>query len=164
MRADGINGTVDPETGCAISKEQVKVPTPIKLTLGSLELSGELFDTEASQALAARLPLQISLNRWGDEFYGNVGSPMGNLPGDRQEVLEVGDLAFWEPGNALCLYMGPTPASRGDEPRAAGAAHRIGRVQGDFEAAETLGYSVQASLKVVIQRAAGRGREIQSDL
>ena len=120
---------------------------PIRLTLDDVVLTGELYDTPAARALAGRLPLETSLSRWGEEFYGDVGAPMGNLPGEKQEVLEAGDLAFWEPGNALCLFWGPTPASRSDEPRAASPVHHIGSVKGDFKKVAALGYGVSATLK-----------------
>jgi hypothetical protein len=126
------------------------VPTPIIYTLDDVELTGELLDTPAAQAIVQRLPLDISLSRWGEEFYGDVGAPLGNLPGDKQEIMEAGDLAFWEPGNALCLFWGPTPASRSDEPRAASAVHRVGKVQGNFSLVAGLGYSVKASLIAAI--------------
>ena len=105
----------------------------IILSLDGVELTGELNDSEAGKALAGRLPLQLNLNRWGEEFYGDVGAPLGRPAGDTKEVMEVGELAFWGPGNAFCLFFGPTPASRGDEPRAASAAYPVGRVEGDFE-------------------------------
>ena len=43
----------------------------------------------------------------------------------------MGDLAFWPPGNALCIFYGPTPASRGDEIRAASGVEVVGRITGD---------------------------------
>jgi len=46
----------------------------------------------------------------------------------RAEVA-VGDLAYWPPGQALCLFFGPTPASVGDEPRAASPANVVGRLE-----------------------------------
>jgi len=36
-----------------------------------------------------------------------------------QEVVELGDLGYWPPGQAFCLFFGPTPASQGDEIRPA---------------------------------------------
>jgi hypothetical protein len=43
----------------------------------------------------------------------------------------MGDLAFWPPGTAFCIFFGPTPASQGDEIRPASAVNVFGRVQGD---------------------------------
>ena len=43
----------------------------------------------------------------------------------------MGDLAFWPPGSALCLFFGPTPASRGDEIRPSSPVTVVGRIEGD---------------------------------
>jgi hypothetical protein len=122
------------------------MPIPVLLKLEGIELEGELFDTPASKALLKRLPMRASLSRWGDGFCGDVGSPLGSLPGETQEVMEVGDLAIWPPGNAFCLFFGPTPVSRGDEPRAASEVHRIGLVHGDLQLLKDLGQGVNAIL------------------
>lgn len=95
------------------------MPMPVVLVLEGLTLRGALEDTPPAQAVAARLPLALTMNRWGDEYYGGLGAKLGKFEGPTQEVLEVDDVAFWEPGNALCLFFGPTPVSQGDEPRAA---------------------------------------------
>ena len=48
-----------------------------------------------------------------------------------QETVELGDLGYWPPGRAFCIFFGRTPASQGDEIRAASAVTVIGRVLGD---------------------------------
>ena len=48
-----------------------------------------------------------------------------------QEVVELGDLGYWPPGHAFCIFFGPTPASRGGEIRPASAVTVIGQIQGD---------------------------------
>ncbi len=122
--------------------------TPIALKIGGLEFVGELFDTPAAAGIAAHLPLEIKLSRWGEEYYGAVGGGVGPFPGKQIEEMAVGDLAYWEPGNALCLFFGPTPASRGTEPRAASPVHRIGTVSGDWTALRRSGGTVTARLSV----------------
>jgi|Deesub1362A_J573_1020465.scaffolds.fasta_scaffold08628_2 hypothetical protein len=122
------------------------MPTAVTLTLEGVTLQGELDDSPAAQALAARLPLSLTLSRWGEEYYGDVGEPLGSFEGEQVEEMAVGELAYWEPGNALCLFFGPTPASRGDEPRAASPVYRVGRVEGDWAAVSALGASVRATL------------------
>lgn len=122
------------------------MPLAVKLILQKVEMVGELDDSPAGRALAQVLPLTLDLSRWGQEYYGDLGRSLGPLAGQPVEVLQVGDLAFWQPGNALCLFFGPTPASRGDECRAASPVYPLGRVSGDWAAVKALGPQVKATL------------------
>ena len=47
------------------------------------------------------------------------------------ETVALGDLGYWPPGKAFCIFFGPTPMSRGDEIRPASAVNVVGRVTGD---------------------------------
>jgi len=40
-------------------------------------------------------------------------------------------VGYWPPGTALCIFFGPTPASRGEEIRAASAVNMVGKMVGD---------------------------------
>ena len=122
------------------------MPIKVSLKLDEVELLGQLEDSQSAQALAARLPLEISLSRWGDEYYGSIGTPLQGISGPTQEVMAVGDLAYWEPGAAFCLFFGPTPLSSGEEPVAAGPVHLVGGVQGDWSQVTALGGTVRAVL------------------
>ncbi|WP_137285397.1 cyclophilin-like fold protein [Halorussus salinisoli] len=68
-------------------------------------------------ALAAALPVAGDATRWGDELYFSV--PVDMPAENARETVPVGAVAYWPPGNALCLFWGPTPASTDDQPRAA---------------------------------------------
>ncbi|MGB9298957.1 MAG: cyclophilin-like family protein, partial [Anaerolineae bacterium] len=68
-----------------------------------------------------------------------------------QEVVERGDLGYWPPGKAICLFFGPTPASRGDEIRPASPVTVFGRVVGDTSALKT----VQDGSQVILRRQQG---------
>lgn len=53
-------------------------------------------------------------------------------PENPVETVAMGDIAYWPPGQALCLFFGPTPASRGPtEIRPASAVTPVGRILGD---------------------------------
>ena len=43
----------------------------------------------------------------------------------------MGDLGYWPPGEAFCIFFGPTPASRGGEIRPASPVNVFGRVSHD---------------------------------
>jgi hypothetical protein len=48
-----------------------------------------------------------------------------------KEVLKLGELCYWPPGRAFCIFFGPTPASQGDEIRPASPVNVFGYVLGD---------------------------------
>ena len=105
-----------------------------------------LDDGPAARALAAALPQALSMSRWGDEYYGSL--PV-KLPatGRKRDVYEVGEVALWPPGNAFCIFFGPTPASRGDEPRMASPGIPLGRIVSGASALKRLGESVRMTLR-----------------
>lgn len=91
----------------------------LQLVVDGTELSatwtGE--NAETRGAIAATLPLEGSGTRWGRELYAPI--PVEASPESTREVVDVGAVAYWPDGPALCLFWGETLASRGDEPRAA---------------------------------------------
>jgi hypothetical protein len=101
------------------------VARQIQITVGELELTGSLNDSPTANGIWELLPLERSVGVWGDEFYFDIGLNAELEPGASDEV-EVGDLAYWPPGRALCIFFGPTPASQGAEPRVASAANLVG--------------------------------------
>jgi len=82
---------------------------------GSFEV--DLYDGDAARKLSKNLPREISMSRWGDEFYGMLNSRVGCAGDSLRDVFEIGEVALWPDGNALCIFFGPTPASRGEEPK-----------------------------------------------
>jgi len=110
---------------------------PIRIVMGEREIEGELNDTATAQRVHDALPVEGEANRWGDEIYFSI--PVTGDKGDPMRTeMAVGELAYWPPGKAFCIFWGPTPASRGDEPRAASNVVPIGRLTGDLrQLAET---------------------------
>ena len=76
------------------------------------------------------LPLEAEANVWGDEIYFDIPVRMQEDPEARADV-EIGTLAYWPPGNAFCIFYGPTPASVDDKPRAYSPVNIVGHVSGD---------------------------------
>ena len=102
---------------------------PIRITAGSVTVDAELNDSHTATAIAARLPIEAKAETWGDEIYFDIGQALaGESP---REVVELGDLGYWPPGQAFCIFFGPTPMSRGDEIRPASAVNVVGRVLDD---------------------------------
>lgn len=129
-----------------ISKD-IPMPTPITFRVGTLALTGQLNDSPTAQAILALLPATVRMSRWGDEYYGTLPKPLkiDEAP-DAREEMTVGELAYWPPGNALCLFFGPTPASSDDQPQAASPVNPVGTLSGDLPALKRLGSSISAAL------------------
>ncbi|HET7342679.1 MAG TPA: cyclophilin-like fold protein [Methylomirabilota bacterium] len=105
------------------------MPRPIRITAGGVSVTGELNDSRAAAAIAARLPIQARAQTWGDEIYFAIGLALAEE--SPQETVALGDLAYWPPGQAFCIFFGPTPMSRGDEIRPASAVTVVGRITDD---------------------------------
>ncbi|MBI2844217.1 MAG: hypothetical protein HYX78_12520 [Armatimonadetes bacterium] len=101
----------------------------IKITAASVEQTAELNETKTADLIWDALPIKASGNTWGDEIY--FGIPVDAHPEDSKAVVEMGDLGYWPPGNAFCIFFGPTPASRGDEIRPSSPVNVFGKLEGD---------------------------------
>lgn len=108
----------------------------VTITAGAVSVGAVLNASETADAIWEALPLEARANRWGDEIYFGIPVRLGSEDG--QEVVEVGDLAYWPPGNAFCIFWGPTPASRGSEIRPASAVNVLGRIDGDATVFSTI--------------------------
>jgi hypothetical protein len=100
----------------------------VRLTAGSLSCAATLLSNATARAIWDALPIEGRGNRWGDEIYFAI--PVQLDEDHAQELVQVGDLAYWPPGNALCIFWGPTPASQGTEPRAASPVNVFARIEG----------------------------------
>jgi hypothetical protein len=102
----------------------------IKIRAGNVAMLAELNDSATAQKIWDALPIEGDANRWGDEIYFEIPIKTGSEPGAREEV-EVGELGYWPVGNAFCIFFGPTPVSRGNQPRAYSPVNILGRVSGE---------------------------------
>ncbi len=102
----------------------------IKITSGNVSLTATLNDSPTATHIWEALPIIGRVQTWGDEIYFPISVSAAN-DDTAAEVVEKGAIAYWPPGNALCLFWGPTPASRGDEIRPASAVNVCGMIEGD---------------------------------
>ncbi|MFP6679418.1 MAG: cyclophilin-like fold protein [Dehalococcoidia bacterium] len=102
----------------------------ITVRAGEVTIDGQLNDSPTADLLWEALTVKAVANTWGDEIYFSI--PVTVEEDDSaQETVDLGAIAYWPPGNALCLFFGPTPMSRGDEIRPASAVNMLGMLEGD---------------------------------
>jgi len=74
----------------------------------------ELDDSQSPKTVKAildNLPIEVKINRWGDELYTDKTSIVAEEE-NAQSVVKQLDVAYWPEGNALCLFYGSTPISK----------------------------------------------------
>jgi hypothetical protein len=106
------------------------MPQSIVIKASGIAFEAELNDSATGKAIYGALPIRAKAQRWGGEIYFNI--PVScELEEDSRDVLEEGELGYWPPGHSFCIFFGPTPASSGDEIRAASAVNVIGAIKAD---------------------------------
>lgn len=101
----------------------------IRIKAGSVEAIAELNTTKTAEAILDALPIKGYVNRWGDEIYFSI--PVSLEAEDARELVTIGDLGYWPPGTACCIFFGLTPISKGQEIRPASPVNVFGKVMGD---------------------------------
>jgi hypothetical protein len=120
----------------------------IRITAGKVTAQAMLNDSPTARKIWDALPIEGRGNTWGDEIY--FGIPVDAQPEkDAREIVAVGELGYWSPGTAFCIFFGRTPASTDDRPRAASAVNVVGKVLGDATAFK----AVASGTKVRLERA-----------
>jgi hypothetical protein len=121
----------------------------ITIQAGAVRMAAELNDTRTAAAIWEALPIEAHGNTWGDEIYFAIPVKMKNEKG--QETVAMGDLGYWEPGSAFCIFFGPTPASYAQEIRPASSVTVVGRCLEDAREFK----AVSSGETVRIERARG---------
>src|SRR5208337_1267270 len=104
--------------------------TPIRIIVEDVVLLAELLDTPCAKRIVDMLPIETTPNLWGDEFYFEIPLEHG-LDHTATSDVEVGDIGYWPPGQALALFFGPTPMSVGSKPVPASEVNLVGRITHD---------------------------------
>lgn len=106
--------------------------TSIRIQIGEEEYDAFLDDSHSPQTVEKvleALPVETSINTWGEEFYFRIPVEAGEENG--KPVVSIGDLAFWPQGSAFCIFFGRTPMSRNDEEIVpASPVNLLGRIEG----------------------------------
>ena len=119
----------------------------VKITAGSVSAEARLDESATADAVWTALPLAVPGQTWGDEIYFSI--PVKAKLESPRETVELGDLGYWPPGTAFCIFFGPTPASHGKEIRPASPVNVFGRIVGDA----TVFKAVRSGTVVRVERA-----------
>lgn len=106
------------------------MPRRIRIIAGSIVATAELNTSPTADAIWTALPIEARGSTWGDEIYFGIPVHQDEEP-DARATVELGDLGYWPPGHAFCIFYGPTPASSGSEIRPASPVNVVGRLDGD---------------------------------
>jgi len=101
----------------------------VKIITEHGELQAEIDERKnprTAKAVLAKLPIVGSANRWGGEIYFEIPVELGEE--NTQLEMEVGDIAYWPPGHALCIFFGRTPVSTSSKPRIYSPGNVIGHI------------------------------------
>jgi hypothetical protein len=119
----------------------------IRITAGTVSAEATLNDSRTARAIWDALPIEAKAQTWGDEIYFAIG--VSEAEDSARETVELGDLGYWPPGHAFCIFFGPTPASHGDEIRPASPVNVVGSVAGDARVFKR----ARSGARVVLERA-----------
>jgi uncharacterized protein len=103
-----------------------KIKKTINILAGQLDIKVQLNETKTAKEFFEILPISSNVNVWGNEIYFSI--PLKADIENGIEEVDIGTIAFWPPGSALCIFFGKTPASRGNKPQAASPVTIIGSI------------------------------------
>ena len=109
----------------------------ITISLEGVWLLAELNDSETAKKISEALPVEGTVNVWGEEIYFDI-PVSADQAADAREEVEVGTLAYWPAGSALCIFFGRTPVSTGEKPKAYSPVNIVGHVIDDTEPLKTV--------------------------
>tara|TARA_B100000579_G_scaffold153560_1_gene124756 strand:+ start:139 stop:510 length:372 start_codon:yes stop_codon:yes gene_type:complete len=88
------------------------------LRINGKSLNLFLKETETAEKIYNAVPINSSINTWGEEIYFNTNLSI-NREKEAKAVVDFGEIAFWTEGSAIAIGYGKTPISSGDEIRLA---------------------------------------------
>jgi|TARA_B110000438_G_scaffold149920_1_gene144207 hypothetical protein len=120
----------------------------VNIKFNSIAVTAILNTSITSNLIWNKLPISSSTNTWGDEIYFTI--PVSDEERDSKEVVDLGDIGYWPPGNAFCLFFGQTPLSSEGKIKPASPVNIIGKLEGDVNILK----SVPSREKVIVEKIA----------
>ncbi|MFH1421540.1 MAG: cyclophilin-like fold protein [Planctomycetota bacterium] len=103
----------------------------ILISCGSIMQKALLNDSETAELVHKALPFNSTAQLWGDEVYFEI--PVSAKLSNPQELVEKGDIGYWDQGKCFCVFFGQTPISQKGEIRPASPVDVIGKLLGSPE-------------------------------
>ena len=117
------------------------------------EISIELDDSRSPktvQAILENLPIEIGINRWGDELYTEKTQVIAEEEDAIREVNFM-DVAYWPEGNALCLFYGSTPISKDGQILAYSPVNIVGKIVAHHKEKDDLLEKIRDNTSVIFK-------------
>jgi len=106
----------------------------IKIVSNDNEIEAELIDKNPKTAdtIWNSLPFESEVKTWGEEIYFSI--PVKVELETPQDIVEAGDVGYWPPGRAFCIFFGLTPMSEPGKIRPASPVNVFAKVTENIEA------------------------------
>ncbi len=104
-----------------------KVRVDLQSAILELDLDEDLAP-KTIRSIIDSLPITIPVHVWGEELYTDP-IPVKVSPENSKDVVELYDVAYWPPGNAICLFFGPTPIGKKGEIKPYSPVNVIGKIK-----------------------------------
>lgn len=91
--------------------------------------------------------MEAAASRWGDEIFFETG--LEPVPGAGLTLdVNIGDICFYPPARALCIFFGRTPASVIDKPVPEGPVEIIGKTAAQLEGLKSIKHGDRIAVSV----------------
>lgn len=146
----GLSGTENsyqesPNTEMPEAEQIQPDTTEIKLTFSDEIVFAMMDDSETTQAFLERLPLTLSMNRYGErEYYASIAE----LPENGQDIpdFENGDITYYTAGKSLAIFFG------NEENSSQGDLIRMGKIISDLGVFDTMEENVSVKIETAYRQ------------
>ncbi len=104
---------------------KITIETPQNKSL-EIELDYSLAPNTV-KAILDNLPISVTVHVWGEELYTDPISVMV-IAENSKPLVGILDVAYWPPGQAICLFFGPTPIGNKGEIKPYSPVNVIGKI------------------------------------
>lgn len=118
----------------------------LRISVADIEVEAELNDSETSNLIYTKLPIEGIVNTWGDEIYFEI-PVVADLSKNSRSDMELGEIAYWPVGKAFCIFFGRTPASVNDNPKAASDVNPLGKILGNSKVFQNVNNGAKIKLE-----------------